>query len=106
MAVISEKNTRRYRVQFTMSRTLHQAYEASLERASSLNVVIDFSRDFEKWFSNQLEQVARELQQLEDEQARSEAGPTVKQTSGGSATQSVIEQICLEGGADHGDAHE
>jgi len=103
MATISEKNTRRYRVQFSMSRALYQAYEANMDLANRLKVTIDFTRDFEKWFAVQLDQVARELQQLESEQ-----GP---QGSGSGATKvaqaSVVSagETTTEGGADHGDAH-
>jgi hypothetical protein len=74
MASITEKNSRRYRVQFTMSRSLYQVYEANMERAANLHVVIDFSKDFEKWFSGQMEQVSKELQQLESESGRQEGG--------------------------------
>jgi len=104
MATISEKNTRRYRVQFSMSRSLYQQYEATMERANKLNVVIDFGRDFEKWFSNQLEQVARELQQMEDEQGQPVSPQSVTTTTGSdssSITRSATDHITLEGGADH-----
>jgi len=74
MASITEKNTRRYRVQFTMSRSLFQLYEANMARAANLHLIIDFSRDFEKWFSGQMEQVTRELQQLEAASGRQEGG--------------------------------
>lgn len=70
MASITQKNNRRYRVQFTMSRELYETYQALLERASEQRVVIDFSHDFEEWFSNQLEQVSRELAKLEAQSQR------------------------------------
>lgn len=71
MASITQKNNRRYRVQFTMRRELYETYQALLERASELRVVIDFSHDFEEWFSNQLEQVSHELGKLETHSQRS-----------------------------------
>lgn len=108
MATISEKNTRRYRVQFTITRTLHQAYESNLNRAKNLHVVIDFTRDFEKWFSNQLEQVSRELQQLDADQSMLEAVEPATQKATCktvSADHSLSDRISMEGGADHGDHH-
>lgn len=98
MAVITEKNTRRYRVQFTISRAIHQTYEASLERARKLGVVIDFTRDFEKFFANQLEQVARELQQLEGEQPQSNGAGATKVVQ---APVVSVGNTTAEGGTDH-----
>lgn len=106
MATIVEKNTRRYRVQFTMSRPLHQSYEGALERARKLGLVIDFSRDFEKWFANQLEQVSRELQQLEDESQREQHQFAAQERH---ATADFTPQVATdheEGGAGYGDDRE
>lgn len=71
MASIKKKSNRRYRVQFTMGRELYETYQTLLERARGLQVVIDFSYDFEAWFSNQLEQVSHELAKLEAHSQRS-----------------------------------
>lgn len=68
MATILEKNTRRFRVQFSMSRALYGDYQQCLHLAEELKVTIDFSRDFERWFSVQLEQANRELRRLKGEQ--------------------------------------
>lgn len=68
MATIVEKNTRRFRVQFSMSRSLFDNYQQCLLLAEELKVTIDFSRDFEKWFSVQLEQANRELRSLRGQQ--------------------------------------
>jgi multidrug efflux pump subunit AcrA (membrane-fusion protein) len=110
MAIITEKNTRRYRVQFTLSRALYQSYEASLEHARKLGVVIDFMRDFSKFFAAQLEQVTKELQQLETEQSQSEKTQRIVQTPGKSkatpSVQPVTDIIDMKGGADHGDNHQ
>jgi hypothetical protein len=65
MAFISEKCTRRYRMQFSMRRESYELYQALLCRASELGVVIDFASDFEIWFAGQLDQVRHELQTLE-----------------------------------------
>ena len=69
MARITQKNSRRYRVQFTMRRELHDKYEANLARAEKLQLVIDFGNDFEDWFANQLDQIGQELQRLEAKEA-------------------------------------
>lgn len=61
MASIVEKNPRRFRVQFSMSRSLHSDYWQCMQLAEELKVSIDFTKDFERWFSAQLEQVTREL---------------------------------------------
>ncbi|ADI83304.1 hypothetical protein [Geobacter sulfurreducens] len=71
MASITQKNNRRYRLQFTMRRELYETYQTLLERASELRVVIDFAHDFEEWFFNQLEQVSHELGKLEAHSQRS-----------------------------------
>jgi len=68
MALITAKNSRRYRVQFTMRRELHETYEAYLTRAAALHLLIDFGNDFEEWFENQLHQVEQELDRLESRQ--------------------------------------
>ena len=65
MARITEKNSRRFRVQFTMHRELYELYEASQIRAASQCLIIDFNQDFEDWFGQQLQQVQKELDRLE-----------------------------------------
>lgn len=65
MATILEKNTRRYRMQFSMRRELYEQYQTLLSRASEIGVVIDLSSDFDSWFAGQLDQVRQELQALE-----------------------------------------
>lgn len=71
MASITQKNNRRYRLQFTMRREMYETYQTLLERASELRVVIDFAHDFEDWFSYQLEQVSHELGKLDAHSQRS-----------------------------------
>lgn len=67
MATITPKKTHRYRIQFTMSRHLHEAHQENLELAASMSVIVDFNRDFEKWFNCQVEQTAKLLRQLQQE---------------------------------------
>jgi len=71
MATIVERSNKRNRVQFTVTCLLHNEYQRCLELAEKLTVSIDFSRDFERWFGGQLDQVSREL-------VRIEAGRSVK----------------------------
>ncbi len=66
MAKITNKSTRRYRMQFTMSRESFELYQALLCRASELGLVVDFATDFESWFAGQLDQVRHELQTHEN----------------------------------------
>lgn len=65
MARLTEKNHRRFRIQFSMRRELYERYEASLTRAASLRLLIDFNQDFEDWLSHQLQQVQQELDLIE-----------------------------------------
>lgn len=65
MAIIRHKNNRRCRVQFTMSHELYKNYQSILARASQLQVIVDFTNDFEEWFANQLEQVDENIDRLE-----------------------------------------
>ena len=82
MAHITQKNSRRYRVQFTMRRELHEKYEAHLARAEKLQLVIDFGHDFEGWFANQLNQIGQELERLEAKEAALNSAPAIDQTPG------------------------
>lgn len=66
MATIIEKNVRRNRVQFTMSNALRKQYELCQERAKRLLVMLDFSKDFERWFAGQLEQADSQLKLREE----------------------------------------
>ena len=79
MAHITQKNSRRYRVQFTMRRELHEMYEAHLARAEKLQLVIDFGLDFEDWFANQLDQIGQELERLEAKEAALNPAPVIDQ---------------------------
>lgn len=68
MATLTEKVSRRYRVQFTISKQLHCTYTEYLKIADELKLTIDFGRDFDRWFAGQLEQVRRQLFDLTKEQ--------------------------------------
>ena len=65
MARISEKNFRRFRIQFTMRRELYERYETAVTRAAALRLLLDFNQDFEAWFDQQLQQVEQELGRIE-----------------------------------------
>jgi len=80
MARITQKNSRRYRVQFTMRRELHEMYEAHLARAEKLQLVIDFGPDFEGWFANQLNQIGQDLQRLAAKEVALNLAPVIDQT--------------------------
>lgn len=82
MAHITPKNSRRYRVQFTMRRELHEMYEFHLVRAGKLQLVIDFGPDFETWFVNQLHQIGQELDRLETKEAALNPIPSIDQSPG------------------------
>lgn len=61
MAKISIKQKRRYRVQISISKELWEKYNHNLELAKQLGAEIDFSKDFEPWFTKQNEQANQEL---------------------------------------------
>lgn len=67
MATIVQKNNRRHRIQLSMSSMLYNQYEANLQRAKQLQVTLDFTKDFERWFASQMEQVNKELRMLESQ---------------------------------------
>lgn len=74
MATIVVKNPRRFRMQFSMSRALYNEYQQCLRLADELKVNIDFSRDFERWLSGQLEQANRELKKMKGQQNEEGSG--------------------------------
>lgn len=61
MASITKKNSRRYRIQFSMNRELYETYEAIQTRSKELGLVIEFNEDFTGWFRCQLREVMEEL---------------------------------------------
>lgn len=67
MATLIQKNNRRHRIQLSMSGKLYNQYEANLLRAKQLQVTLDFTKDFERWFASQMEQVNKELRMLESQ---------------------------------------
>lgn len=67
MASITERSNKRNRVQFTVSGILHKTYRGCLAQADQLKVTVDFCRDFERWFSGQLDQVSRDLDRLQSQ---------------------------------------
>jgi hypothetical protein len=69
MALITKKNKRRHRIQFTMSCELHERYTSYQVRAKNLGLVINFNNDFEEWFNIQLDNIGHELNKIETGQA-------------------------------------
>jgi hypothetical protein len=69
MALITKKNKRRHRIQFTMSCELHERYTSYQVLAKNLGLVINFSNDFEEWFNIQMDKIGHELNRIETEQA-------------------------------------
>jgi hypothetical protein len=68
MAKISIKQKRRYRVQISINKGLWERYNRNLELAKQLGAEIDFSKDFEPWFTKQNDQANHDLLQLLNEQ--------------------------------------
>jgi hypothetical protein len=90
MARISQKNNRRYRIQFTMRRELFEIYQKNLARAKKLDVVINFGQDFEEWFENQLLQIKQKFEELEAQQTGTGNSQTDEHQAIGTAS-SLIE---------------
>jgi hypothetical protein len=90
MARISQKNSRRYRIQFTMRRELFEIYQKNLAQARKLGVVINFGQDFEEWFENQLLQIDQKFEELEAQQTGTGNAPTDEHQAIGTAS-SLIE---------------
>jgi len=61
MAKISIKQKRRYRVQISISKKLWEIYNHNLELAKQVGAEIDFSKDFDPWFTKQNDQAHQEL---------------------------------------------
>lgn len=62
MSRITEKPTRRYRVQFTISKEAWSRYMTVETLAAELGQVIDYRTDFERWFLKLLDAVEKELE--------------------------------------------
>ncbi len=77
MAHLRQKDSRRFRIQFTLPHPLYELYQQTLERAKKHRASINFGPEFSEWFGNQLEQINRELAALEKRQK----GIPVKQFS-------------------------
>lgn len=62
MSRIAERPSRRYRVQFSMTRETWARYMDAENLARELGVVIDYRTDFERWFIKLLDTIVKELQ--------------------------------------------
>jgi hypothetical protein len=77
MAKLIHKSTRRRRIQFTLTPELYDANRETVALADELAVVIDYSRDFERWFKAQLEQVTAELALIKQNRAAVLPAPAI-----------------------------
>jgi hypothetical protein len=66
-----------------MPRQLFEAHQRNLELAKCIGAIVDFNRDFERWFSVQVDQVAKELERMKKEadQTSVPAQPTAASTN-------------------------
>lgn len=65
MASITKKDSRRYRIQFSMDRKLFENYETIQARAKELGLVIDYNEEFSWWFGHQLRDLTEKLKEHE-----------------------------------------
>ena len=59
-----QSKSNRPRVQFSMNRKLFTTYQQLQALAEEHRITIDFRRDFEEWFGNQLNQIMQQLAAL------------------------------------------
>ena len=60
-----KSKSKRPRVQFSMNRELFTTYEQLQALAEEHRITIDFRRDFEEWFGNQLNQIMQQFAELD-----------------------------------------
>ena len=60
-----KSKSKRPRVQFSMNRELFTTYEQLQALAEERRITIDFRRDFEEWFDNQLNQIMKQFAELD-----------------------------------------
>ena len=65
MAHFRKKPDGRCRVQFTLDCELHRRYVACRNRAKKLRYSIEFGSDFEAWFAGEIQEVERQLDEME-----------------------------------------
>jgi hypothetical protein len=70
MAQIIEKSSSRNRIQFSVSDEMFIKYHATLDRAKELRALVEFTKDFKKWFDGQLEQAATKLTKIEQKRVQ------------------------------------
>ena len=64
MALITKKNKRRHRIQFTMSCGLHERYTSYQILAKNLGLAVNLSEVFEEWFNIQMDKIGHELNMI------------------------------------------
>jgi len=72
MALIKTKNDRRCRIQFTMDRQLFLRYQATRTKAKALGLSIKFKKDFQGWFSEQLLEIDRVMEEMTSREGANE----------------------------------
>lgn len=76
MARLKEKKQKRHQVHFMVPESLHRTYRELLQRARSMNLIIQLGEEFNRWFSQQVTQIEAELQRRGSHQsAEPEQGP-------------------------------
>ena len=60
-----QSKSKRPRVQFSMNRELFATYQQLQALAEEHRITIDFRRDFEEWFGNQLNQIMQQFAALD-----------------------------------------
>jgi hypothetical protein len=78
-----QSKSNRPRVQFSMSRELFTTYQQIQSLAEEHRITIDFRRDFEEWFSNQLNQIMQQLATLNTKEAGADTAEPVELLPGG-----------------------
>ena len=67
MAEIKKKKKQRFKVQFYIDGNLETLYKSNKQMAKRLDLYIDFSEDFRKWFLRENLKVKEELERLSKE---------------------------------------
>ncbi len=78
-----QSKSNRPRVQFSMNRKLFTTYQQLQTLAEEHRITIDFRRDFEEWFSNQLNQIMQQLAALNRKEAGADTAEPVELLPGG-----------------------
>jgi len=64
-----------------MPKKLYDEHQKNLELAKELGAVVEFNGDFEKWFSSQVAQVAKELARMREDASKQVRSGKSKESS-------------------------